>query len=198
MMNDLKVLSINNRLIGRLVNSIPEAKIEHVKKMLDQLANQGYDYGATGAQASFQLWLALYLGSFTAPFLIIRRRVIADEDETRRVCEVTMKIKVEKNEEIFVHDGEGIGPVNAIEQCLRKGLYHFFPGRKEEFDKIKLSTYYAVNLEEAGSESRTRVETVFCDNERSWKTIGCSVDVIAASAIAIKDAFLYFFLNQSE
>jgi 2-isopropylmalate synthase len=183
-------------LTQRLIALISEKMQEKVVLSFEKNKAAGLDFAAVDAQSSLQLWLAAKIDLFNPPFIIKKYRIINEEiDKEREVCEATISISAGDKKEIFVSDG--IGPVNALDLCLKKGLLELFPA-EIDIAKIKIKDYAAtVFNKEAGSEAKTQVVITFSDGERLWKTAGCHENILFASCRAIQDAYLYpFFLKQ--
>ena len=97
-----------------------------------------------------------------------------------------IKILVGDREEITAAEGDG--PVNALDNALRKALEKFYP----EISKIKL-TDYKVRVLDSSSATAAKVRVLIetSDGFESWTTIGVSSDIIEASWIALVDSIEY-------
>ncbi|HEY5038450.1 MAG TPA: citramalate synthase, partial [bacterium] len=96
------------------------AVINSVKKM----ENEGYQF--EGAEASFEILLKKALGKHRNFFDLVGFRVIVENrGDGKLVSEATIKMKVNGVLENTV--GEGDGPINALDQALRKALTNFYP-----------------------------------------------------------------------
>ena len=82
----------------------------------------------------------------------------------------------------------GNGPVNAIDNALRKALEKFYPELKE----VELLDYKVRVLgSKDGTGSVVRVLLVSTDGEEEWWTLGVSPNIIAASWRAMVDGLEY-------
>jgi 2-isopropylmalate synthase len=84
---------------------------------------------------------------------------------------------------------EGNGPVNALDNALRKALSGHFP----ELASVRLVDYKVrILTPDAGTRAVTRVmiESADADGAR-WATVGVSANVIDASYLALHDALTY-------
>jgi 2-isopropylmalate synthase len=86
----------------------------------------------------------------------------------------------------------GRGPVNALDNALRKGLEKFYPKLHEmsllDFKVRVLSP----NLNDApGTASRVRVLIESGDHKSRWMTMGVSFNIIEASWQALVDSVNY-------
>ena len=88
---------------------------------------------------------------------------------------------------------EGNGPVNALDQALRKALLQFYPSLAQ----VKLVDYKVRILEESvGTGSQVRVLIESSDGVEEWHTVGSSTNIIEASWLALADSLEYWLLKQ--
>lgn len=155
----------------------------------------GFSYDT--ANASFELLARKVLSSVPEYFNLQSFRVI---DERRwnakgdlvTLSEATIKLKIENRKIMTV--AEGNGPVNALDNALRKAL----SGRYKPLKEIKLVDYKVrIITPGAGTEALIRVliETEDADGSR-WTTIGVSTNVIDASYNALNDSITYKLLRE--
>jgi len=153
---------------------------------IKHLENQGYQF--EGAEASFELLMRRALGELRNFFSVIGFRVIdtkRHEDEMP-TSEATIQIKVGGRIEHTA--AEGNGPVNALDNALRKALEQFYPQLKE----MKLLDYKVRVLPAGkGTASVTRVLIESGDKTTRWGTVGVSDNIIDASYHALVDAVQY-------
>jgi len=104
----------------------------------------------------------------------------------RVVSEATVKVRVDK---VVEHTAsEGNGPVNALDNALRKALVKFYP----EIESIKLTDYRVRILRpEEATAAVTRVVIETMDESETWGTIGVSENIIEASWKALIDSVEY-------
>ena len=96
-----------------------------------------------------------------------------------------IKISVGGQEELTA--GEGNGPVNALDEALRRALMSFYP----EVGRMKLSDYRVRVLDSKATASQVRVAIESTDGVSVWRTVGVSGDVINASWQALRDSVEY-------
>ena len=90
---------------------------------------------------------------------------------------------------------DGNGPVNALDNAIRKALESFYP----ELRRIRLTDYKVRVLDEkSATAASVRVLIRSTDGEHSWTTVGVSVNVIEASLIALVDSMEYALMKQEE
>ena len=171
----------------KLDKNTPEAKavIDEVKKM----ESEGYQF--EGAEASFELLLKKALGKHRSFFDLVGFRVIVENrGDEKLVSEATVKVRVNGVLENTV--GEGDGPVNALDQALRKALTKFYPSLKE----VRLTDFKVRVLDaKEGTAAKVRVLIESRDAKDSWGTVGVSENIIEASWEALVDSIDYKLLK---
>jgi 2-isopropylmalate synthase len=102
------------------------------------------------------------------------------------VTEATVKVRI--GDERLIETAEGNGPVNALDQALRKAIGSRHPG----LSQLHLTDYKVRVLDTAkGTGAVTRVLIDSTDGDRSWSTIGVSENIIEASWQALADSVVY-------
>lgn len=166
-----------------------ESKSPAVKEILNQLKeleNMGYQY--EGAEGSFELLMQKALGKNAKYFKLVGFRVI---DEKRNEAdppysEATILIEVEGVREHTAAVGNG--PVNALDNALRKALEKFYP----PIGEVQLRDYKVRVISGAsGTGSQVRVLIESGDKEDTWGTVGVSHNIIEASWQALVDGLAY-------
>jgi 2-isopropylmalate synthase len=180
---------------------VPTDKKE-VQKLLEQvklLESRGFQYD--NAEASFDLLVHRARPDYQAPFELVdfmvviekRRRSPTDRGRGREETLAEAMVKVRVDNEIMHTVAEGDGPVNALDQALRKALLVFYPS----LAAVKLVDYKVRILEEStGTESQVRVLIESSDGTDDWRTVGSSTDIIEASWLALADSLEYWLLKQ--
>jgi 2-isopropylmalate synthase len=161
--------------------------VEEIKRMEDR----GYQFDA--AEGSLELLIKRATGQFKVPFSLLSLRVINEKNrEGHVISQATIKIAVGEEEEITA--AEGNGPVNAIDNALRKALRKFYPAIGE----MRLVDFKVRVLEgSAGTGARVRVLIESRDGKDIWNTVGVSENIIEASWQALVDS-IYFKLSKDE
>ena len=180
---------------------LPVPKGKEIEKVLEQiklLEKQGFQYDV--AEASFDLLLRRVQPDYRPPFELVdfmvvvekRRRPPTRGNQEEPLSEATIKVKVDNR---VVHTAaEGDGPVNALDQALRKALLQFYP----DLTAVKLIDYKVRILEEtAGTESQVRVLIESSDGRENWRTVGSSTNIIEASWLALADSIEYWLTKQA-
>ncbi len=167
-------------------------KVQKVLSHIKTLESQGFQY--EGAEASFELLLHRLKPEYKPSFELVDFMVVVERrrrPNTRNrfeemLAEAMVKVKV--GTELIHTAAEGNGPVNALDQALRKALVQFYPGLAQ----VKLVDYKVRILEESiGTESKVRVLIESSDGAKEWRTVGSSTDIIEASWLALADSMEY-------
>ena len=198
--NERRVLV--SELSGRsnLSEKLEEYGIQHDQKLvaailerIQDLENQGYQFEA--ADASFLLLVEKMAGRYKPGFVVSRFHVSVQGDTSIEypLTEATVKVRVGDATEHTV--GEGDGPVNALDNALRKALLPHFPSLAE----MSLVDYKVRVINgRAGTAARVRVFIESQDGGKIWGTVGVSENVIEASRIALFEAIEYKLLKDSK
>ncbi|MFC1951457.1 citramalate synthase [Chloroflexota bacterium] len=180
------------------LNLPPQGK--EAQKLLDQvklLESRGFQYD--NAEASFELLVHRANPDYQPPFELVdfmvviekRRRLPARESLDEMLSEAMLKVKI--GTEIIHTAAEGDGPVNALDQALRKSLLQSYPSLAQ----VKLVDYKVRILEESvGTESQVRVLITSIDGVEEWRTVGSSTNIIEASWLALADSLEHWLLKQ--
>ena len=153
---------------------------------IKDMENRGYQF--EGAEASFELLMKRALGTYKKYFSVIGFRVIDEKrhEEQKPISEATIMVKVGGKVEHTA--AEGNGPVNALDNALRKALEKFYPKLRE----VKLHDYKVRVLPAGqGTASAIRVLIESGDRESRWGTVGVSANIIDASYQALIDSIEY-------
>ncbi len=182
------------RELGLELDQSDEA-VRRIVKKVKELEHAGYHFEA--ARATLELLIKKELGLYRKFFDLNGFRVIVEKlGEAEPRSEATIKITVNSENEHTAAEGDG--PVNALDNALRKALRAFY---KEYLDRVELVDYKVRVLEgEAGTAAKVRVLITSTDGERTWTTVGVSTNIIEASWIALTDSLEYYlnFLSYGE
>lgn len=159
--------------------------VSSILSELKELENQGFQY--EGAEASFELLMRRALGSRKNYFDLKGFRVISQKDPDGQILEEAT-IRIEVGGEVVHTAALGNGPVNALDNALRKALTRFYPNLQE----MELADYKVrVLASEHGTGARIRVLVESRDRDNIWGTVGVSHDIIEASWQALVDSITY-------
>ncbi len=168
-------------------------QLEEILQTVKELENQGFQFEA--ADASFELLVKKILGLHRRFFDLIGFRVIVEKrkEGEEPLSEATIMVKVGGHIEHTAATGNG--PVNALDNALRKALEKFYPTLKE----VRLNDYKVRVLStKKGTGSRVRVLIESGDNEKKWGTVGVSENIIEASWQALVDSIDYKLLREED
>ncbi|RMH08103.1 MAG: citramalate synthase [Nitrospirae bacterium] len=166
-----------------------------LRELLTQLKERERDgYQFEGAEGSFELMVRKALGTHRPSFELLGLRVIVEKRHAAEapITEATIMIKVG---DLIEHTAAvGDGPVNALDNALRKALEKFYP----ELQEVRLHDYKVrVLAGNRGTGSKVRVLIESGDHKEKWGTVGVSENIMEASWQALADSIEYKLL-QSE
>ena len=163
--------------------------------------SEGFQY--EGADASLEMLIRRNVGNYQPPFVLEDFMVLAEklrrlpvstseEKEDDLLSEAMVKVRIGDN--VYHTAAEGNGPVNALDEALRKALRDYFPS----IDEIRLTDYKVRILNEEGATgAAVRVLIESTDGKDSWNTVGSSTNIIYASWLALIDSIEYWMLKSS-
>lgn len=161
---------------------------ENVRAIVDrvkQLENRGYQF--EGAEASFELLVRRLQPDYHSPFQLVDFLVLVETRGGRdMLAEAMVKIRIDGQ---TLHTaGEGNGPVNALDQAIRKALTSSYP----EVQDITLTDYKVRVVDEgSGTAATVRVLIDSSDGAATWTCVGSSANIIEASWLALADSLEY-------
>ncbi|WP_438349777.1 citramalate synthase [Paenibacillus sp. FA6] len=166
---------------------------EQSRKVIDKikdLEHQGYQFEA--ADASLELLLREANGQISELFTFESFKMLVEKIAGKPVVsEAFVKLKID-GQSVYTA-AEGNGPVNALDNALRKALVQSFPELKE----MHLSDYKVRVLDEKdATAARVRVLIESKNMDSTWNTVGVSGNVIEASWEALVDSMRYALLGQ--
>ena len=165
-----------------------DARIDALLRDIKEREARGYAY--EGAGASFELLARRRLGNVPDYFDVLRFDVNVEHRINAVGDRITVSlavVKVKVGNEELISAAEGNGPVNALDQALRKdlGVYRSIIADLELVD-------YKVRILNGGTSAVTRVLIESSDSSGdSWFTVGISENIVDASFEALTDAIVY-------
>ncbi|NLL94914.1 MAG: citramalate synthase [Thermoplasmatales archaeon] len=166
--------------------------VTEVTNRVKEMEAAGYQF--EGADASFRLIVDRMTPGYERPFEIAGFRLHMDEASSSGIkSEASIKVRDRSgNEEHTASDGNG--PVNALDNALRKALTKFYP----QLADVRLTDYKVRVLDEkAATAAAVRVLITSTDGKGIWTTVGVSDNVIEASLIALSDSIEYALAPRS-
>jgi 2-isopropylmalate synthase len=175
-------LSSDPGLAGQVLDQVKEA--EH----------RGYAFEA--ADASFELLVRRSAGVLATWFELEGYRVVIERAPAGELgaaadrSEAIVRLRLGADRVVAV--GEGVGPVHALDQALRRGLVDVYPALKD----IHLVDYKVRILDgRDATRAVTRVMLTSADHDGEWTTVGVSDDIVTASWEALADGVAYGLLR---
>ena len=161
-----------------------------IKKLLDEVKDRefiGYSYD--GADASFELLARRIIGEIPRYISINEYDVSVKKNNSGEIVS-SAKAQLEVDGEKIICEGEGNGPVNALDNAIRQNVDRLAKYSKYLKD-LKLVDY-KVRILNTGTEAVTRVSIESTDSQgKNWFTIGVSTNIIDASFKALIDSLDY-------
>jgi 2-isopropylmalate synthase len=164
---------------------------KRIVEKLKKLEHEGYQY--EGAEASFEILVRNAKGEQRHFFTLEGFRVIIEKDVNgEQRTEATIRLRINDKLEHTAADGDG--PVNALDNALRKALEHHYPELKE----MKLTDYKVRVIDSSrATEAKVRVLIESSNGEETWGTVGVSENIIEASWQALVDSISYHLLKRA-
>lgn len=168
--------------------SVNKKIVQQIKMMEDQ----GYHFDS--ADGSLSILMKKIKGELREPFILESFQVFnAKTGDNPPVTQASIKISVGSEEELTA--AEGNGPVNALDNALRKALTKFYPHIRD----MHLVDFKVRILEGCeGTAAKVRVLIDSTDGRDIWSTIGVSTNIIEASWQALVDSIQYKLSKDEE
>ena len=161
-----------------------------IKKLLEEVKDRefiGYSYD--GADASFELLARRIMGEIPRYISIKEYDVNVKKDNSGKIIS-SAKAQLEVDKKIILCEGEGNGPVHALDNAIRNNVDKL-PKYSKYLKDLKLVDY-KVRILNTGTEAVTRVSIESTDIKgKNWFTIGVSANIIDASFKALIDSLDY-------
>ncbi len=170
-----------------------------IADLLDEVkAREAVGYAYEGADASFELLARRLLGEVPHFFTVDSFRVMVERRHNAlgkliTVSEATVKVFINGNSEPLWSVAEGNGPINALDQALRKDLGRY----QKHIENVELVDY-KVRILTGGTEAVTRVLVESRDRQSGarWFTVGVSANIVDASFEALIDSITFKLLKE--
>jgi 2-isopropylmalate synthase len=166
------------------------ADAKAVMKEIKEREYQGYQY--EGAEASLSLLLLEASGELRELFTLESFKILMEKSADKAILsEAVVKLRV--NGQVMHTAAEGNGPVNALDNALRKALESHFPS----LAKMHLTDYKVRVLDESeATAAKVRVLIESAADGEKWSTVGVSTNVIEASWEALADSIRYLLWKE--
>ena len=161
-----------------------------IKKLLEEVKDRefiGYSYD--GADASFELIARRIMGEIPRYISIKEYDVSVKKNSVGEIIS-TAKAKLEVDKKLILCEGEGNGPVHALDNAIRNNVDKL--AKYSQYLKDLKLVDYKVRILNTGTEAVTRVSIESTDSKgKNWFTIGVSANIIDASFKALVDSLDY-------
>lgn len=164
-----------------------------ILKQVKALESDGYEF--EGADASLELIIRRCTGTYRPFFTLDGYHVSVSQPggEVPALSEATVKLYLPDGTRMHTA-AEGDGPVDALNNALRKALEPTYP----RLGRLYLEDYKVRILDSrSATRATTRVLTESSDGEASWYTVGLSENLITASYQALVDSIEYMLLRDA-
>lgn len=167
---------------------LSEDREKELLEKIKDLETRGFNFES--ADGSFKLLFDDYFSKKTKDyFKLISFRINVEKYPERDIFSEAV-VMVEVGGKIEHSVAVGDGPVNALDNALRKALLKFYPGLKD----MKLTDFKVRvinNKARTGTASFVRVLIQSSDKKDKWTTIGVSENIMEASYQALADSIKY-------
>lgn len=168
----------------------PETKT--IINEIKELEHQGYQFEA--AEASFELLLRKAFSEVKDIISLDSFKILTEKRGDQKVTSDAI-VKLNINGNLCITAADGNGPVNALDNAMRKILEDFYPTLKE----VYLADYKVRVIDEKdGTAAKIRVLIESSDGENVWSTVGVSENIIDASWLALADSYRYALLGKED
>jgi 2-isopropylmalate synthase len=190
-------LGLKARELGLVLDG---PQLADVVEQLKRLEHEGYHFEV--ADGSLELLMRRATGWEPDWFAVESFRVITDDrsgvatltDATGATVTTEATVKLRRGGQRVIATAEGNGPVNALDNALRKALNGSFPA----LERVHLTDYKVRVLDtQKGTGAVTRVLIDSTDGEQTWTTIGVNENIIEASWQALLDSVHFGLLRAS-
>ena len=190
----------NVRLIASALSLTVETAEQSVLARIKELEQKGYKF--EDAQGSVELMLHRNSPDYEPPFEVLETRVVVSEakghpaaTDTASHSSAEAVVKMRVGNQVFHIVSEGVGPVHALDEALRKALLPVYP----EIARVKLVDYKVRILDpDQATNATTRVVVEAADDESRWSTVGCSDNIIKASLQALSEGLELYLVRKAQ
>jgi 2-isopropylmalate synthase len=171
--------------------NMEQTQTKEIIDKIKEMEHQGYQF--EGADASLELLLRQASGELVEIFTPESFKINVEKTTAQSVVsEAIIKIKV-RGETVYTV-AEGNGPVNALDNALRKALITYYPS----IQNMHLSDYKVRVIDEKDATAgKVRVLIQSSDFSNTWSTVGVSENIFEASWLALVDSIRYALIGQT-
>lgn len=174
--------------LGMRLNGKEQTVLQRIK----ELENRGFQFEA--AEGSFEMLVRRSAPDYVPPFELLDFTVMIEKRGNNEMySQATAKVQV--GSEVMHTAADGDGPVNALDQAIRKALVPHYP----QLAEVKLVDYKVRIIDEhRGTAATPRVLIESARGDERWSTIGASQNIIEASWQALWDSLELPLLRDRE
>ncbi len=172
-------VELRARALGLDVAGQEQALLQRIK----ELEHAGFQFEE--ADGSFEMLVRRSALDYRPPFELLGFTVIVEQGRgTDGAVSAQATVKLQVGTEVIHTAAEGAGPVNALDQAVRKGLIPYYP----ELADVRLVDYKVRIVDDhLGTAAKPRVVLESARGSERWSTVGCSENIIEASWQALRD-----------
>ena len=165
--------------LGLATNGNEESILARVKEQ----ESRGVQFEV--AEGSFELLIRRSQPEYLVPFELLDMRVeVTSKGEEGMGSEA--KVLLRAGGETLSDSARAVGPVEALERALWKALVRCYPG----LQNMRIVDHQILVLDpDRSAGARTRVIVEASSGGETWRTVGCSANVVEASCEAVMDSF---------
>ncbi len=153
-----------------------------VLQQVKTLEHVGHQFEA--ADGSFEMLVRRSAPDYRPPFELLGFTVIVEGRSGGETSAQAM-VQLRVDGEVIHTAAEGAGPVNALDNAVRKALLPHYP----ELADVHLVDYKVRIVDEhLGTAAKPRVVVESAKGAERWSTMGCSENIIEASWQALRDS----------
>src|SRR5438034_587547 len=171
----------NVRLRADLLGLAADVSPQDVLQQVKTLEYGGHQFEA--ADGSFEMLVRRAAADYRPPFELLGFTVIVERRSGGDMTAQAM-IQLRVGDAVMHTAAEGAGPVNALDNAVRKALLPHYP----ELADVHLVDYKVRIVDEhLGTAAKPRVVVESASGAQRWSTMGCSENIIEASWQALRD-----------
>ncbi|MDD2806907.1 MAG: alpha-isopropylmalate synthase regulatory domain-containing protein [Patescibacteria group bacterium] len=171
--------------IKELGLEVPTEEIPSIVRIYQRITAAGGHFGL--ADASFQLFLLRQLGRVPNLFQTVGYRITDEKNGGETISsQAILRMDVAGVQQLHVADGDG--PVNAIDNVLRRTLIKFYP----KLRTVHLEDFRVRILDsQEGTGAMVRVLITLSDGQTTWSTVATDTSITEAARRALEDGYVY-------
>src|SRR5881398_1483283 len=171
----------NVRLRADLLGLAADVSPQDVLQQVKTLEYAGHQFEA--ADGSFEMLVRRASADYRPPFELLGFTVIVERRSDGDMTAQAM-IQLRVGDAVMHTAAEGAGPVNALDNAVRKALLPHYP----ELADVRLVDYKVRIVDEhLGTAAKPRVVVESASGAERWSTMGSSENIIEASWQALRD-----------